>query len=151
MTAPTLTITIDRTSLGLTPLVLSGASDGVALGIVSYQEPADIPRYLWAPDSVNVEGSELISASSEQANLGFDWVSDAAANEAAVASAKAEVLAAVRQFSFQVTTQVSDAPAEVWAANRGAQTPSPRTYEDLANHNPVFAVTIPVYPIPGSA
>lgn len=147
MTDPTLTITISRTSLSLSPLVLSGTYDSNALGVTNYQPPAEVPRYGWAPDSADVNGSELISVALEQANLSFDVVTDQATTATVSQSLRDQVRAAVGQFSFTVTTQVDGAPAEVWSASRGQFSPAPRTYEDMANHNPTYSVTIPVYPI----
>lgn len=146
MTDPTLTISIDRTSLSLSALVFS-ASLGTTLGVVDYQPPATQWRLSYAPDSINVHGSELIGAAYQQSILGFDWVREAGSTETQVQASRVEVAAALAQFSFTVTTQVSGAPAEVWAADPGSQVPSARTFENLMNRNPVFAVSIPVYPI----
>lgn len=152
MTSPTLTITIDRSSMAgaLEPLVFSGALDSNELGVVSYQPPALQRRVAYAPDSGDVDGSEAVSSSWQQSLLSFDWVRDAAASETQVQASYDEVAAALAQFSFTVTTKVSDAPSRVWSADSGSLVPSPRTYEDMANLNPVYAVTIPVQPIPGS-
>lgn len=154
MTDATLTISISRTAAagGPSPLLFSGALDGTALGIVSYQPPARQARVSYAPDSVNVHGSEAIGASWQQALLSFGWMLDEAADEAAVQAARAEVIAAVGQFSYTVTTQANGAPAEVWRADMGSVALPERTYVDLARPDVlVFPVTIPVYPIPGSA
>lgn len=147
MTDPTLTITIDRTSLSLSPLVLSGTVDGNALGVVSYQPPALQWRRGYMPDSADNHGSEVVSAAYQQAILGFDWVRDNDSTETQVQASRVEVAAALAQFSYTVTTQVSGAPAEVWSADPGDQVPSARTYSDLVYRNPVYAVSIPVYPI----
>lgn len=150
MTDPTLTISIDRTSLSLSALVFSGSLDGTVLGIVNYQPPAFQMRVNYAPDSADVHGSEALSASYQQALLSFDWMRDASTTETQVQAAREEVRAALAQFSFTVTTQVSGAPAEVWSASPGSLTPPARTYMDLTHLTPVFGVSIPVYPIPGS-
>lgn len=147
MTDPTLTISIDRTSLALSALVLSATVDANPLGIVAYQPPAMQGRLAYMPDSVDVDGSEALGASWQQALLGFSWVRDNGSTETQVQASYAEVLAAIGQFEFTVTTQVSGAPAQVWSANRGSMFPAPRTYSDLTYRNPVYAVTIPVYPI----
>lgn len=147
----TLTISIDRTGLSLSALEFSGADDATDLGIVGYQPPSRQSRVTYAPDSINIAGSEAIGGTWQQAILGFDWVPDRAASESDVQTAFAEVVAAVGQFSFTVTTQVSGAPAQVWAANMGSATHPARTYVDLSGVvRPVFSVSIPVYPIPGS-
>lgn len=147
MTVPTLTITISRTSLSLSPLVLSGSIDANELGIVNYQPPARLANNTYAPDSVDVDGSEPIASSWQQSLLNFDWMPDQATSETEVQTSYADVVAALGQFSYTVTTQVSGAPAEVWSANRGSVTPPPRDYVDMAFLRPVYAVTIPVYPV----
>lgn len=150
MTAPTLTITIDRTSLSLSPLVISGSLDANELGIVNFRPPPRQARTTYAPDSVDLDGSEPIATAWQQSLLNFDWMPDQAASETDVQASYVEVCAALAQFSYAVTTQVSGAPAEVWTAERGSITPPQRDYVDLAYLRPVYAVTIPVRPIPGS-
>lgn len=147
MTSPTLTVSIGRTSLSLSPLVFSGTVDGNVLGVVNFQAPAYLPRIKYAPDSDDVHGSEPISWAYQQGLLSWDWMRDRSTSETQVQAARDEVRAALAQFSYTVTTQVSGAPAEVWAANPGTLTPPARTYVDLAYLVPVFVVTIPVYPI----
>jgi hypothetical protein len=147
MTDPTLTIIVSRTLLGLDPLEFSARLDGTTLGIVQFQPPASQSRNTYMPDSVDVTGSELIGSSEQQAIIGWDWVREIGSTETQVQASRLEVRAAIRQFAFTVTTQISGAPAEVWSADPGSQVPSARDYTNLANRNPVFAVTIPVYPI----
>lgn len=150
MIDPTLTISIDRTSLSLSPLTFSGAQDGTTLGIVEYLPPQLRSRVLYMPSSADVHGDEAIAASWQQSILGFDWTRDGVATETQIQASFAEVMAAIGQFSYTVTTQVSGAPAQVWAADMGSMTPSARNYIDLANLTPVYAVSIPVYPIAGA-
>lgn len=149
MTDPTLTVSVSRTVAagGPTPLVFSAALDGTTLGIVGYQPAATAWRLNYAPDSVDTHGSELLSAAYQQAILGWDWVRDNGATETQVQASRKEVEAALAQFTYTITTQVSGAPAEVWRADPGTQTPAARTYSDLAYRNPVYAVTVPVFPI----
>lgn len=147
MTDVPATITVSRASLSLPDLVFSMAYDGTPLGILSYQAPALLWRRNYMPDSVDTHGSELVSAAYQQAILGWDWIRDNGATEAQVQASRKEVEQALAQFSYTVTTQVNGAPAEAWSAEPGDQTPSARTYEDLANSNPVFSVSVPVYPI----
>lgn len=148
MTPASLTITISRTALSLPDLVFSGTDDANVLGIASYQQPALQPRFAMMPDSADVHGDEPFAWAYQQAVLGFDWFRAAGSTETEVQASRIEVATALAQFSFLVTTQVSGAPAEAWSARPGAQVPSARTYSDLTYANPVFAVSIPVYPIP---
>jgi hypothetical protein len=150
MTDPTLTITVDRTSLSLSALVFSASLDANALGIVGYQPPALQQRIAYAPDSVNIHGSEAIAASYQQAVLGWDWIRDGA-TEAQVQTSFDEVADALAQFSFTITTQVSGATAQVWSADPGSMTPAARSYVDLVNPGiQVFSASVPVYPIAGA-
>jgi hypothetical protein len=146
------TVSIDRTSLGKAPLVLSAGQD-TTLGLTAYQPPGKVARVTYANDHPDMDGSVALSASWQQALLGFNVVTDQAADEAAIASQVAELVEALAQFSYLVTTTVGNAPAEVWSAQRGSialAVSDGRSFTDLANHNPVYAITIPVYPIPGS-
>jgi hypothetical protein len=146
----TLTVTIDRTSLSLSPLVLSGSDDANDLGITAFQRPGRLARIKYMPDSDDVHGSEAVSMAWQQAVLGFTWVSDRAEDEADVQAARQELEAALGQFSYTVTTQEGDAAAETWQADPGSMqlAAGGRTTSDLEWHNPQWSVTIPVYPIP---
>lgn len=154
MTDPTQTISIGRASLpgSLLPLEFSAVLDDVALGIVNYQAPARIAVVSYAPPSRDVHGSESDGASYAQSLLSYDWMCDTAADETALQAAYEEVCAAVGQFKYPVTTQISGAPAQVWTADMGSVTPPQRTFVDLEHPDAlVVAIAIPVYPIPGSA
>lgn len=146
-----LTITISRTLLpgSLSPLVLSGVVDANAIGITRYSPPALQQRLTYAPDSADVHGSELIAAAYQQSILGFDFVTNTS-SESTQQTSLATVVAALGQFTYTVTTQVSGATAQVWRADPGdirLAAADGRTYSDLTYANPEYAVTIPVYPI----
>ena len=149
-----LSISTDRSGMpgSLSPLVLQGSVDGTGRRVTAYAPPALQSRITYAPDSINIEGSEAIGATWQQSMLGFS-VKIEATTEALVQAAYAEMVAAWSQFSFTVTTQLSGAPAEVWAANRGAiqlADSAGRTFADVFNLNPIYSITIPVFPIPGT-
>lgn len=149
-----LSISIDRSGMpgSLSPLVLHGSVDSSVRRIVAYSPPAKQARIKWGPDSDDVEGSEALAATWQQALMGFK-VKMVAATETLLQAGVVELEAALAQFAFTVTTQLSGAPAQVWAANRGSiqlADSDGRTPSDVHNLNPVYAVTIPVYPIAGS-
>lgn len=146
MVDPTLTISIDRTSLGEEPLVLSAADDGNPYGIVGYAEPALLAVVQYAGDSPWVHGSTAVSARWQQTVLGFD-ICPVADTETELRALVAELRAAVSQFVFTTSVTVSDADAETWRCDMGSIAAVARDYTDLANLNPVYPVTIPVYPI----
>lgn len=143
---PTLTISIDRTSLGLSPLLLSGSDDATPLGIVGYSEPAYQARISYAGESKWVHGSTAIAATWQQSILGFD-VTPTVDTEAGLRALIAELREAVSQFTFQTTVTVSDATPETWRCDMGSIGAVTRDYSDLANLDPIYPVTIPVYPI----
>jgi hypothetical protein len=147
-----LQVSIDRTSLSLATLVLPGSRDGSGMHLVAYSPPALQARTAYMPDAPGIHGSEAVSWSWQQALLSFN-VKMTAATETALRANYLALVAAISQFpSFTVTTILSGAAAEVWTANPGSiqlVDPAGRTPGDVHNLNPVYAVTIPVYPIPG--
>lgn len=149
MADPTLTISIDRTSLDLAAFVLTGHDAAHDLAITDYQEPAMAPRNEYAPTSPDVDGEMPLGWSWQQSILGFSVVKDDAVTEAAMRTKIVELVAAVARLSFTITVTVSDAPAETWTA-QGAGSVVPvggRTYEDMRHHDPVWSVSIPVHPV----
>lgn len=144
----TLLISINRTSLSLGPLVLSGSNDANPIGITDYTEPAMLRRTTYAPESAYEHGSTPLASVWQQTILGFEVSTTEAATEAASRLLIAELLAAVSQFSFTVAVAVDGAPTETWACNPGSMQPAgSRTFSDLLRHNPVWSVTIPAHPV----
>lgn len=152
MVDPTLTISIDRTSLSLTPLVFSGTLAGTTLGVVEYSPPAEQARIEYMPDNPHIHGSEPIGAALQQSILSFSWMRVGATAEAEIRASLTEVRAAIRRLEFTVTTTENGAAPEVWAGVFGsmALAENRRDRISLKHLVPVYAVTIPVYPIPGS-
>lgn len=144
---PTLTISIDRTSLSLSPLVISGSA-GTDLGLVGYSEPAEIPR-VRSDSSDRFPGSTTLAWTLESSLLSFDVTTDVAASESASRASIAELRAAIRRVGFTITVTVDGATPEVWTAEApGSLGPVDRTLLNLRDNNPVRTVSIPVYPIP---
>lgn len=145
-----LLVSIDRTSLSLGALALPGSNDGsTGMHIVSFSPPARQSRNVYMPDSESINGSEIIATSEQQAILGFN-VKMTSATETALRTSYNTLVAAIKQFRFAVTTTQSGAPAEVWAADPGSiqlADPTGRTFADSHNLNPVYSVSIPVYPV----
>lgn len=147
MVDPSLVITIDRTSLSLSPLVLS-AAPGSELGIFDYTEPAEQTRVEYAPQSRIVDGATSIGAALQQTILPFSFLT-LVDTETESRALVAEVRAAVKQSpTFEVTVSVSDAADETWTCDPGSVTPTgSRTFVNLTHPRPIFAVDIPCYPI----
>lgn len=147
-----LTITIDRTGMtgSPAPLVLSAEDDGTPLGVHAYAPPGRVGRVTYLPDEPDTHGSIPQAASLQQAILAFG-VSAVAASESGMRALIAEVEAALARLSYQVTTMVGDGPAETWLATWGSielADNSGRDYADLRDADPVYSVSIPVFPIP---
>lgn len=146
MVDPSLAISIDRTSLSLSPLVF-GCSGDVELAITDYREPAEQSRVGYAPSSEFVDGDLALSTSLQQTILPWSFFTDVA-TEAAGRLLLAQVRAAVRQFEFNTTVTVNGSPAETWLCNAGSVTPETgRDYMNLRDADPTWAVALPCYPI----
>lgn len=144
-----LSISLDQTGLSLPAYVLHGSADGSGWRIESFNPPALQARLTTMPDSPYVDGSEAIGAAWQQAMLAFT-VKSTAADETELQSNYLELAAALAQFSFSVETKIAAAPTQTWLANRGSiqLATEGRTPANVHNLNPVYAVTIPVYPTP---
>lgn len=147
MPEPTLTISIDRTALALTPLVLSGRDDGSPLGVTDFTEPGRQPRIV-SISSDHQHGDNPLRWSYQQAVLTFSAFPEAD-DEATAQAALEELRAAITQgLRYEVTVTISDAPPKVWTCNPGTLSPPSRDYLNLKHHFPVWSVTLPCHPIP---
>ena len=142
----TLTVSIDRTSLSLSPLLMSGAEDGTPWGILgdSFQMPTKQARVAYVGGAW-LHGSVATGWSWQQGLLSFNASPDVA-SEAALRSAVAELEAALGRLSYQATV-TTNGQAETWRCDPGTLTSEGRTLTDLDSFDPVFTVTIPVYPV----
>lgn len=143
-----LSISISRTSLSLSALVLSGNADAAELGVVDYQEPARQARIAYAPDSPHIHGSQPLSWAWQQTFLQFGVVTDHSATEAESKALVEELITAITQWSYLVTVTVGGAQ-QIWTCQPGSLAPTgSRTYADITDHNPTWAVSIPCHPVP---
>lgn len=153
ITDPGLRIKVLRTSLSLPELVFQGTRIEGTLGAIQLSPPARQSRIGYAPDSGNIHGSEPISWSEQQSILGWSWFDDYADDESANQASFDEVWAAITQFpEYLIKTKVSDAAEQVWKAQPGSMNlaANSRTFFDLTSGHPVYAITVPVFPIPGA-
>lgn len=149
MTDPsTLTISIDRTSMSLSPLLLTGHDNPARLLSVSgYREPAMQARINYAPTG-DSHGDIPLGWSYQQSLIGFNVFDELGDTEADARAAIAELSAALGRLTYTVTITVGDADPETWTCNPGSIAPADdRTTTDLQTHANVWAVTIPAYPI----
>lgn len=141
MVNPTLTFTIDRTSLSLSPLVLSAASGVSTLGIVSYREPARDRDNTVAGGSSFAPPALLATmpAPSFHTLLLVPQVASQSAEDTALAA----LYAALGQFTYTVT-DARNGSSRTWTAQPGSLSPTnDRSRIDLAYFKPLWAVTIP--------
>lgn len=146
MPDPTLTISIDRTVLSLSPLLFVASGDG-QLGVTDYREPALQPRLRVAPPSDFIHGEIPLAWSYQQTILEWSFATFGT-TEVESRVLVAEVRAAVTQaLSFPVTVTINGV-AETWSCNPGQVTAEgSRTYENLRDSDPSWLVSLPCYPI----
>ena len=145
---PTLTISVDRTSLGLPPLVFGGTTgDGNVWGILpGYTQPGlDVDE---VTASSPLTHSEVTTRWKYRRALHqFDAFPNVA-TPSALTAAKAELRAALGRTSYNVTV-VENGESTTWACNVGRIQPSPIDYPELKYLQPAYSLTIPCYPIAG--
>lgn len=141
----TLTFSIARTSLSLSPLVLSANDDSNTWGILpGYTPPGRIARVRYASSNFT-HGDVAVGSTWQQAVHSFD-VSPTVASAAGLAAAVAELQAALGQFTY-LTTVTRNGVAEVWTCDTGSLSPAPLDVNEVDHHQPVYSVTIPCYPV----
>lgn len=145
----TLTVSIDRTDMGLAALVLYGHEvAGSKLGISDFQAPGRQARVRYAGDSDHLHGSVAVASTWQQALLSFDVLPDVT-SEAELQQVIGELRAAVERLTYTTTVTINDGTPEVWRCDMGSVVAEPRTLENLSAFDVVHTVTIPCYPIPG--
>lgn len=147
MVDPSLTISIDRTALSLSPLTFVASGAGT-LGITDYSEPAMQPRVSYAPSSAFLHGEVALAWAWQTTLLRWSFFTDVD-TETESRGLLAQVRAAITQgLHFDVTVSVGDAEGETWRCDPGGLTPDgSRTYTDLRDADPVWSVSLPCYPI----
>jgi len=142
-----LVISIDRTSMGLEPLVLAGNDTTRSLSIASYREPAMQPRINYAPTG-DAHGDMPLSWSYQETVHALNVFDEGSTSEATTRAKIAELVAALGRLTYPITVPVDGASAETWTCRAGAVVPvDDRTSTDLQTHEALWAVTIPAYPI----
>ena len=147
MIDPSLTISIDRTALSLSPLVLV-AENATDLGLTDYAEPALLPRVSYAPTSDFQHGDVPLGWGWQQTLLNFSFLTIADTEAESRALVDAVRNAITQGLEYEVTVTASDAAAEVWTCNPGSLTPAgARTLVNMRHVRPVWSVSLPCYPV----
>lgn len=145
---PTLTISIDRTDLVLTPLDL-GAGTSTPLTIVKFTEPPLLQRVYYAPSSRSMHGDLPLGFTLDNTSLEFTVGPANAANEQDARDAIDALTVAISRLSYEVTVTTNDADPQIWTCYPGSLTPAgARTFENLRRHRPTWNVNLPAHPIP---
>lgn len=149
MVDPTLVISIDCTGMAdPTPLVFHASGvDGIA--ITDYREPSLEPLNLYASKSEYEDGQDVRGATWLNSLLGWDFKTDQATTEQASRLVVARTRLVIARLRYEVTVTTEDADPEVWqVAGRGSLVGPERTLMNLVNHDPVWALSLPIKPNP---
>lgn len=142
-------VSIDRTSLGLSPLLVSDDGTGTfSLTDVGLGRPETMPRITYAGTSPWLHGSTPVSAVRDNSTLPMQLLVQAASTSA-LDAAMADLDAALWQFEYLTTTAHDGKVWRCWPAAwnvDGGNT----IYARRSGFLEVVNITIPVYPIPGS-
>lgn len=143
-------VLIDRTSLSLADLEITG--DPVGNPTVPFYFPPEgvqLPdfamRMNYAPPSVWTPGQLLLSATLDSAALGLSVIVRGS-SEANLATLKAELEAAVSQFSYEVSV-VQGAVTQTWTADPTWPAWGALTFPMASNFMAQAGLSIPVNPI----
>ena len=140
------TLSIDRTSLSLTPLVLSGVDDASVWGVLAgWQMPGK--------DAVVIRASSPLTHGSTPTH--WKWqdavmsgeVAAQAASTGALAAAIADLEAAIGRLEYDVEVTRNGVPWGTWRCGPGSLTPSPLDYVNLRDDQQAFSLTIPCFPV----
>lgn len=144
-------VSVDRSSLELDPLVISDDGPVFRLTEDGIGQVVQSVRLVTAPDSVDVDGSEIVAFSREATSLPLEF-HIFGSSSADLAAKVAEVEAAFYRLTYPVTRAVGGV-AMTWGGGPCALVPKRATVDSAisAAHFETFSVTIP-FPNPnGSA
>lgn len=142
----TFSVTIDRTALTLSPLVITNdpfgtafhlPSDGIGRGNFAI-------RKTYAPTSRLIGGQQLLSAVTDLGSLPLRIYAHGSTT-AEVASNMAVLNAALSQWAYEITLTV-DGVSETWWADPELPTWGPVDSGEVAAHMAIATVTVPIQP-----
>lgn len=145
-----LSVTFDRTSLGLDPLEITGdhTTGAFYLDEKDITWPAFLMRRTYAPDSDDVAGAQLQSAVADQGTIGLR-ITAHHSTTAELKAAMDELTEATTQFSYTLTLEVDGVTfGTYWADPEYPQWGALLSENVRAKRNEA-TITIPINP-PGS-
>lgn len=146
----TLTISVDRTSLALGPLVITGsratattgANPGLWIPADGYVRPQFAPRRTFAPDSAYVPDKQPVAAVLDEGT--WPLTIRAAADDAATLAAVRSVVSyAFSQWRYPVTVTLDDVE-ETWMCGYTWPTWPESAYWQTRGHEDRAVLTVPV-------
>lgn len=141
-------VSIDRTSLSLAALTISGDGSGTySLVKGGLGRPVRTPRYGWMPDHPDIHGSEWLSVALENSALPL-VVLIQAASYSALDAAIVALDDALWQVTYTATVTIGGV-ARTWSCYPTSSVPADGVVDSVeaSGFFAVHAVTIPVYPI----
>lgn len=139
----TASVSIDRTSLSLSALVIADDGATYQLGMDGLGEPNMTHRTTSMPDSQDVVGSEPVSAVKEATSLPLTVIIKGSSS-AALKTAVTALTDALSQFTFTATVTV-DGQSDVWTCSPASWARSTAVQPgEVAQFFKVLTVTIPL-------
>lgn len=120
-----------------------------ALTIVTYREPARVPKVIYSDIAGNQHGDGIPTEwAYQEASHNASLAARDAASETAARAALAELIASLGRLVYPVTVTIGDAAGETWDCRPGSVIPAgDREYADLRYHDPTWNVVIPCFPL----
>ena len=143
----TFSLSIDRTSLSLEPLVLSGVDDANVWGVLpGWQMPSKLAMLAEAT-SPNTHGSVPTHWKWQQTLMAGD-AAPRVDSTAELAAAIADLETALSRLSYEVSVLRGGVSFGTWVCSTGSLIPSPLDYVELSNDQQPYSITIPCHPVP---
>lgn len=139
-------VTLDRTSLGLEPLVIANdSSAGLHLTEEDCTWPAFTMRRTYAPPSESVGGEQLEAKVPNQGTIGLG-IEAKGSTTTAMKTSMDELTAATTQFSYELTLTVDGVAFGTWNADPEFPNWGALDSGDVKAHITKATITIPINP-----
>ena len=140
----TFSLSIDRTSLSLPPLVLHGDRQAGWCLMPGWQMPGQQARIAYAA-SPYLHGDVATDWTWQQGVMSGD-VLPVAEDRADLDAIVSELRTALGRLSYDVTVEWNGV-SETWRCDPGSMSPSSLTWISIGRNEPVYSLSIPCYPL----